>query len=273
MFTICYPRVGAHRFAFIINEIRAKGGKDNLTNRHDIEKCLILDNNNWRIFIDAHDGLTGIQETSLEIVTQIVKKMHPAKKNFYVISNFSTNGHLNVVQFATKFGLTIIQCHPWSLYFEAVMIANSMSKTSSHDGKLLFVGTITPQRKFMLSSLKDYYNDRFDCISGLKTYDCMSVVRNSMYCVQLDGIGPRHQTYEAMAVGIPSLIQENSYLHATVRNSNIVLNFEQSPSINELEDIRTEYAEKAYKAYKEKMTSSAIVSEIFDKVGDLVEIY
>ena len=89
--------------------------------------------------------------------------------------------------------------------------------------------------------------------------------RSPAFCFQPHGWGLRHSIYECMALGIPSIIPECSYLDDITRSCNIVY----SGDVPVVSDRRPDLEAACIEAYETHMTPEAIVNNVIKQLHEL----
>lgn len=127
----------------------------------------------------------------------------------------------------------------------------------------------TSDRHVFIDEARQRWGARFHVFESLHPADYvrhLSGGRNPTpaFCFQPHGVGLRHAIYECMALGIPSIIPECSYLDDITRRCNIVY----SGTLPKLPDRRLDLEQACIDAYETYMTPEAIVSDVIRQLRE-----
>lgn len=125
---------------------------------------------------------------------------------------------------------------------------------------------MTPTRREQLTALSMHFK-KIDVFTSLSTDEYASEMLSRKAVFQPHGVGLRHAIYEAMMLGVPSIIPECSYLNATTREHNVIIPeiVTAKDSIRALDDIDKINCEAMIDAFEHSMTPESIVSNVLSQ--------
>jgi hypothetical protein len=263
--------IGSNRFNFLRSAIPndwTDGGGNSPAHGLHVMLWSTLTTDVWW---ECHDGVTddfpGIEEaTTLEACLHF----RSSKRFIYVKPNWSDVKCTQHRAIAQREGIDIVTCAPWS-YYDKVMFGdvrayarrNELRKmVLSRDLRVKFLGRLTDSRLPVLKQAQQTYGYAFSINGGLLPQQYVSEVVSASHCLQPHGIGLRHSIYECMALGVPSIIPESSYMHATTRHANLV--YQKALPI--LYGRSTELEKACIDVYETYMTPEAIVGSVLKRL-------
>lgn len=122
-------------------------------------------------------------------------------------------------------------------------------------------------RQNTLSIAQTKWGSRFSALTSLHPYNYIQHLigqRDPMpaFCFQPHGVALRHAIYESMALGIPSIIAECSYLDDITRRCNIIYDGD----LPDLPDRRPDLEQACVEAFETYMTPKAIVDNVLNQL-------
>ena len=262
-FQFSLPENQIERFKDLRAHLIERGGNE-IDPHSMIIKHMIIEDDINQIFWENFDGKTGVEPMPTFFIEKILQKMSKNKKVYYVITNYSEIGYSAVIEICKNNNIDIVRCHPWSYYNKNRKLCENAKVDLPKKFEIIvsFIGSLTIERKEFIEKAKNFYGfDEFIHINNVNEQKYVDSIKKTAYCLQPNGVGPRHQIYESMAIGTPSIIEENSYLHPDVIDCNIVIN-NQFPTKEELIQLHDKLSKKCKETYEQKMKLEKIVDEV-----------
>lgn len=256
--------VHGNRFDFLLPSLPTSWMVDNDL---DVEKVMLWEDDSTQVWWESHDGLTDESPLeSTETLEKCLARLDGTKKQFYVKPNLSPEKSREIIDLCSKRNVTIVRCMPWSMYPSMTYIHKNRTllRTTKKNNTILFGGSITDDRKQLIERARCLPG--FRVMSGVSSRRYIDAMTSASWSFQPNGVGPRHSIYESMALGVPNLIQENSFLHPVVADNNVT--FDDVAKLNETKmKTSDELSKKCIACYELFMTPEAIVNDVLRKVS------
>jgi hypothetical protein len=222
------------------------------------------------VWWECHDGTLDTQVESAERLDLCLASRNVNKKFFYVKPNLSPTCSKHFYEKIDDVKGELITCFPWSYYDAYSYITNNRElfrENLSGEYLVAFFGGYAScyayNRKIDVSSAAVTYGMNFIEMSGLQTNKYVEELMKSYFTLQPHGVGPRHGTYEAMCLGVPSLVPPSTYWKKEILDCCIEYVSGHVPDYIDLVcddyNVRSEYCKYVWEKY---MTSGAIISSV-----------
>jgi len=266
--TTCH--VSSHRFNYLLPSIP----RDWSRRQEIVAKTMLWDMPTCEVWWECHDGVMDDQVESTERLDLCLAARNRNKKFFYVKPNLSPTCSKHFYEKIDEVKGELLTCFPWSYYDAYAHIINNRHVFRENlNGKHLvaffggYASCYVYDRKADVNSAKITYGDKFVEMNGLRTNNYVQELMTTYCTLQPHGVGLRHGTYEALCLGIPSLVPPSSYWKKEILDCCIQYSPGNVPNYVDLvcDDykIRSEYCVYTWEKY---MTSSAIINSVLSHV-------
>lgn len=254
------------RFEYLLSDLTRRPGVE-FHNKFACPKVMLLESGTVQLWVECHDGVRDsapLERTDRPKI--VIEHRNKNKRQVYVKPNFSESQSTLITRLLEEENVELYRCHPWSYYpaYQFHRDRNSyISSLIEIDDCAVFAGNIeqNSDRKRFIRSVSNSIDIKV--IGNLDPARMLSRISRALYCVQPDGVGPRHNIYEAMMIGVPSIIQENSYVHPDVRSCSIVTTDGRDvPELDELRARRSDLSRSCLEVWHSKFTPHNINNEI-----------
>ena len=269
-----------HRFQYLIPSIPKEWI---ISSQPIVDKTMLWDLKDTQVWWEYHDGiLPSMGQESTERLNLCWEARNKDKRFIYVKPNLSQTQSLGFFELAKQNNFELLTSPKWSYYHDVYRHINNVREEVKKfrntnnfiETTIVFCGSTTgfnghyDARKYYIDKSREYWGTNFSIHTGLGPKQYVDVLKMAAYAIQPHGGGLRHATYESMALGIPSLIPESSYIDNITRGCNIVFSkFENIVyDINSIE--YKELSQKCIDAWETHMTSQSIVDCVLKQIKE-----
>jgi hypothetical protein len=255
-----------HRFQHLIPSIPKNW---EIYNSPIVDKTMTWEFPDKQIWWEYHDGIlpkAGIEST--ERLDLCFAARNKNKRFFYIKPNISNFQSIDFFKLAEKNNFHILSCPKWSYYHDVYdyikhnrfSFRESIKNNSLRTTKIVFCGSLKGYNG------KNNWGDNVSIHSGLNKFQYVETLIKSAYALQPHGGGLRHSTYECMAIGIPCIIPESSYIDNITRLSNIVYDIMPTNIPEYKSQEWEELSNNCIEIWESKMTANAIISNVLSQI-------
>lgn len=244
---------------------------------------MIWDMLDRQVWWEYRDGVTDdVPSEGIDTLEASFANRDISKPFVYIKPNWSNTKCAAHTTWANQHNVAILTCPKWSMYhhtYAPIVNDRTRARTFRHKNLnthfkgrqfFLFAGTPTPERESWLAKARATWSNEFSELNiptDVVYEHYVNSLMGASYAFQPHGIGPRHQTYECMALGVPSIIPESSYLDDVVRSCNIIVNDELPtdlpiPGSSEY----LELSQRCIDAWETHMTPQAITNHVLKQL-------
>lgn len=244
-----------------------------------VDKTMLWDSPTLQVCWEHHDGVTDdVQEERTERLELFLQARDRRKSFVYVKPNFSVTRSQKFVQFVqSNGGQLVVPNGRWSYYpFHKYVFENRARLRAQAQRPfgpcVSYYGSRSNanysfDRRRAIDLAEALYDDSFRAIRIDDPETLANAITNTTYVFQPHGIGIRHNVYECMALGVPCIIPEISYLTPALRHCHVI-HGSLLPKWDALSDeiARDERAALCIEEFERNMTPQAIVLDVLGKL-------